>query len=98
MPTAFMSWSHADRDLGGPWPRPSSAPAWGPFYGWQRIDAYQAVASVALFGVRLALILKSPLRLIPAHHRSRPTGDLSRVAGGLPEDGDRRSGRPSWNH
>jgi len=50
------------RDLG--------APGWDQFYGWGRIDAYQAVSSVALFRVYLPLIFKSP-PLIPGRPRRR---------------------------
>jgi subtilisin family serine protease len=39
------------RDLG--------PPGWDEFYGWGRIDAYQAVSSVALFRVYLPLFFKS---------------------------------------
>ena len=47
------------RDLG--------APGWDQFYGWGRIDAYQAVSSVTLFRVYLPLIFKSPPRsFLPA--------------------------------
>lgn len=54
------------RDLG--------APGWDRFYGWGRIDAYQAISSVAAFRVYLPLIFKStPPPACPGpKHRSSP--------------------------
>jgi subtilisin family serine protease len=51
------------RDLG--------PPGWDEFYGWGRIDAYQAVSSVAFFRVYLPLFFPSDSPPIPA----RPEGE-----------------------
>jgi len=56
------------RDLG--------APGWDRFYGWGRIDAYQAVFSVAALRVYLPLIFKStppPACPGPKHRSSDPS-------------------------
>jgi len=47
------------RDLG--------TPGWDRFYGWGRIDAYQAISSVALFRVYLPLVFKLPPSFILAY-------------------------------
>ena len=52
------------RDLG--------APGWDQFYGWGRIDAYQAVSSVAVFRVYLPLIFKLPPPSILARTEGEP--------------------------
>lgn len=54
------------RDLG--------TPGWDEFYGWGRIDAYQAISSVAVFKVYLPLILKSTPPPACPRPTPRPSG------------------------